>query len=651
MMKQNMTYRSGDYSQKIYPPDIDKYIADYDAYGNSHTSQTASHPVITYAYDTIGRMTGLTDQVGSTTSFIYDKRNLLQSKTDPLNKQATFYYDNAGRLSYKIDRKNIRIDYAYTPTDKINTITYPDASQVIFTYNNLDQLTAMQDAIGTASPYVYDAAGRLTSMTDSNGYTISYAYDAAGNLTELTYPGNKKVIYTYDKLNRLETVRVEWLNQTALYSNYDVAGRLRTFTNFNGTVTTYDYDNANRLTSISNQGVNGTIAGYNFVELDANGNRKRIEQTEPYAPAIGEGATVDYAYNAKSNRLTSAGSTTFTYDDEGQIATSSANTYTFDYEHRLKTIAGTNAAQFYYDGSGNRLKAVRSGTETRYIYDASGRLLAEADSSNNISRFYIYGNGLLAMVTPAGQTYCYHFNGVGSTIAMTNSSKNIVNQYSYDAFGNIPNPNQQETISQPFKYVGQYGVMTEPNGFYYMKARYYDPTLGRFISEDPIGFDGGDVNLMAYVGNNPVRYIDPWGLFAIDIIENGTRNGTTYGATINVTGDNGQSVSVSGSTWPNPNNPSPGIATGTYDAIYSETGHKGITNGVRLENGGQIPTLGPNPAQNNQDYATGVNIHSGYSSTNRGSAGCITIDPQQSSLVWNILQGGETGRVTIIRKP
>jgi RHS repeat-associated protein len=124
-----------------------------------------------------------------------------------------------------------------------------------------------------------------------------------------------------------------------------------------------------------------------------------------------------------------------------------------------------------------------------------------------------YGQGLLAMVTPSDQVYCYHFNATGSTVAMTDSSQTMVNKYAYDPFGKVTN--QEETISQPFKFVGQYGVMTEPNGFYYMRARYYDPQVGRFIPEDPIGFEGGDVNLYAYVGNNPIVLIDPLGLCSV----------------------------------------------------------------------------------------------------------------------------------------
>ncbi|MBP6940668.1 MAG: RHS repeat-associated core domain-containing protein [Syntrophorhabdaceae bacterium] len=85
----------------------------------------------------------------------------------------------------------------------------------------------------------------------------------------------------------------------------------------------------------------------------------------------------------------------------------------------------------------------------------------------------------------------------------------MVNTYAYDPFGKITD--RQEQVGQPFTFVGQYGVMTEPNGFYYMRARYYDPQVGRFISEDPIGLDGGDVNLYAYAGNNPIMLIDPWG--------------------------------------------------------------------------------------------------------------------------------------------
>ncbi|HID68964.1 MAG TPA: hypothetical protein EYP35_00540, partial [Desulfobacterales bacterium] len=155
-------------------------------------------------------------------------------------------------------------------------------------------------------------------------------------------------------------------------------------------------------------------------------------------------------------------------------------------------------------------RAIRNGTETRYIYDAAGNLLAETDSSNTITRYYIHGAGLLAAVTPTDVVYCYHFDGVGSTVAITDSSQSVVNSYAYTPFGILLN--ESESFTQPFKYVGGLGVLAEASGFYYMRARYYDPIVGRFISEDPLGFGGGDVNLMVYAGSNPVLLVDPWGL-------------------------------------------------------------------------------------------------------------------------------------------
>lgn len=478
----------------------------YDAYGNPQTARTGRHPVINYTYDSIGRLGNLADQVGSSTGFSYDNRSLLRTKTDPLGRVTNLIYDNAGRLYTKTDRKNHTITYAYTPTDKLQTITYPGSSTVSFSYNSLDNLYQMQDSLGTTT-YGYDAVNRLTSVTDPHGFTVTYnLYDEAGNLKELIYPGNKKVIYTYDELNRRKTVRIDWLNKTATYY-YDDAGRLDHLVNFNGSITTYGYDNSNRLTSLENRKSDTTvISTYQFATLDGNGNRKQIIQNEPYATIQGA-TTTSYSYNTQKNRLTSAGGNNFEYDYEGQLSSGYGTSYSFDYEHRLTWIGASY--NFAHDGAGNRLEAVRGGVVTRYIYDASASLLAEADGQNQIMRYYIYGLGLMAMVTPADQVYCYHFNAVGSTIAITDLAQVVQNKYTYDPFGEILNA--EEAVSQPFTFVGQYGVMTEPNGLYYMRARYYDPDVGRFISEDPIGFEGGDVNLFAYVLNNPLNFIDPEG--------------------------------------------------------------------------------------------------------------------------------------------
>lgn len=481
----------------------------YDANGNPQTSYISSHPAINYIYDAIGRMTSLTDQVGSTTSFEYDKRDLTTSITDPLDQNSLFVYDDAGRLSSTTDRNGDTITYAYSPSGKLESLTSPDPCAVSFSYDQLDNLVQMQDELGATS-YIYDAANRLTSVTDPHGFVVSYAYDEAGNLTEITYPGDKTVSYTYDALNHLETV-TNWLGQTATYT-YDEAGRLVTLVNFNGTVTTYGYDNANRLVDLENRkSDNSPIATYHFT-LDGNGNRTNVVQNEPLVPLLST-ESISYSYNTERNRLLTAGSTSFTWDLEGQLSSRDSTNFSFDAKHRLVEVAGTGTTQYEYDGADRRLEATRDGVVTRYVYDNSGNLLAEANDSNEITRYYIHGLGLLAMATPTLEVYCYHYDATGNTIAISDESQTLVNRYAYTPFGIIAN--QIETIPQSLKFVGQYGVMTESNGLYYMRARYYDSIVGRFISEDPSGFEGAAVNLYDYCRNNPVLNIDPSGLIGI----------------------------------------------------------------------------------------------------------------------------------------
>jgi len=186
----------------------------------------------------------------------------------------------------------------------------------------------------------------------------------------------------------------------------------------------YAYDDANRLTALTQltAPAGETIAAYDFI-LDGNGNRVQSTQQTPLSLPRFSFSTA-LTYNLAGNRLLTAGSASFTYDDEGQLATGYDNTYTFDYEHRLTGISGTVNEQFAYDGAGNRLAVNRGGVITRYVYDINGNLIAEADANNVIIRYYIYGKGLLAMATPAGELYCYHFDATGHTVALSNAAGN-----------------------------------------------------------------------------------------------------------------------------------------------------------------------------------------------------------------------------------
>ncbi|MEW5950236.1 MAG: RHS repeat-associated core domain-containing protein [Thermodesulfobacteriota bacterium] len=271
--------------------------------------------------------------------------------------------------------------------------------------------------------------------------------------------------------------------------------------------------------------------------------------------------------------------------------------------------------------------------------DIAGNLLAEADGSNNITRYYIHGLGLVAMVTPSDEVYCYYYNATGSTVAMTDSSQTMVNKYAYDPFGKVTN--QEEAIPQPFKFVGQYGVMTEPNGFCYMRARYYDPNVGRFISEDPIGFEGGDVNLYAYVGNNPVVLIDPLGedwLYyqtsgRLSYLNNQTGVVTPIG-----TGYSGHGRGLNNPAMQNVPNVGP-IPQGTYTIGAQQTN---VTSSGTVLPGSMKLT----PRSGTDTFGrSGFLIHGGNFSTMDSSRGCIILPSDIRNQI------GRSGDTTLRVKP
>jgi len=328
--------------------------------------------------------------------------------------------------------------------------------------------------------------------------------------------------------------------------------------------------------------------------LDNNGNRTHVTtDPEPLQPGGLINRPLIYSYNTQRNRLNSTTGTvnTFGYDNEGQQTTKNGATYGYDNAHRLTSI-GTTA--YSYDGVGNRLRATRNGVTTRYVYDAAGNLLAEANASGAIQKYYIHAKGLAAMVTAGGQLYVYHFDGSGHTVALTDANKAIANTYAYSPYGKVFG--QQETIAQPFKYAGQVGVMDEGNDLYYMRARYYDASVGRFISEDPSGFGDGP-NLYAYVGGNPITAIDPTGLGTFALGGAAGVNGFLHGT-----------VSVQGSISWNPDALGD-LSQWRLGGIFSVTPFTGGTSGI----GGSVGGLATYTSANSPEALRGWSGYTGAS--------------------------------------
>ncbi len=489
----------------------------YDAKNNLIKSTDALSNPVNLTYDTQGKLTGIILPGGGSYGFAYDTYGNLLSETDPGGHITSFSYDNSGHVTSRTDANGKVVTFQYDALKRMTKASYPDGN-VVYDYDccGLNWVIAKD---GRQMTFQHDADNRLIEYQDLNNFIIQYGYDSVGNLTSLTYPGNKVVTYGYDKVDRLISV-TDWLSNVTTY-DYDLTGNLTGTTYPDNSLILQEYDNANRLKSILDFKGDATVnAVFNYT-LDSLGNRTGITSYQPLN-IIPTPANVNYSYDP-DNRLLSAGSATFTYDNNGNLIKktlgSAVTNYSWDYDNMLTQVTnGGNTSTYKYDALGNRIAKIVNSVETRYVVDPSGALsqvLAESDSGGNITAYYVYGLGLISKITPAGNAYYYHYDGIGSTIALTDSLGNIVNKYAYDAFGKVLS--QTETISNTFKYVGRFGVMDDGNGLLYMRARYYDPEVGRFVSKDPIGLMGG-INIYAYGKNNPLRFADPVGLDNWDVV-------------------------------------------------------------------------------------------------------------------------------------
>lgn len=473
----------------------------YDANDNL-LQETFNSLTTRYAYDQNDNLTTITNAKNGITSMSYDFQNDFLTSVSFGGNTDSYTYEDDGRLKTHTDPKNQLFTNFYDSQGRIQSIN-ASGENVSYTYDDNNNINSVTNTNGSIN-FVYDDLNRVVSTTDFWGNQVFYGYDLASNITSIQYPGNKVVSYTYDDDNLLHSV-TDWNNNTTIYT-YRNDGLLQQTDYPNGTYCSYTYDNAGRMTGMNWEKSNATtINAYTFT-LDPMGNHVAEQKTEPYTPAVGSAQTISYTYN-NANRITQMGNTSFGFDSNGNTTNKGNRTYQYDKFDRLISVGGDMNAQYMYDGSGNRRGATRNGIVTRFVLDLMGmtNVLMETDASNNPQNYYVYGLGLISRIDDNNQTSYYHDDFRGSTIAMTDANANITHQYQYDDYGNILQI--QEADSNPFRYVGKYGVMYEDETLDFMRARYYDPEIGRFISEDPIW----STNLYPYANNNPIMAADPGG--------------------------------------------------------------------------------------------------------------------------------------------
>lgn len=529
--------------------------------------------ITAYSYDRRDNLVTLTDAMGNTTRFEYDRNNRLVKETRPLGQATIYRYDAVGNLSEKTDPRGIRTVYRYDPLSRIISTRYFASTKgnepiktVTFVYDSLGNMTSYDDGTSSAA-YKYDRLNRKTSETVNYGkflLTYRYEYYKNGLKKEYVSPGKKMYAYAYDDANRLRSVSIPGQGEITWNTyNWTMPEQV---TLPGGTVKKIGYDPLMRIKSIlSKTGKGEAILDYKYTH----------DRTDNISRKATEHGDYDYSYDdlyrLTGSKNPKADNGSFVYDSVGNRLENAKTESRWEYNpnNELK-LSGT--AKFKYDAAGNTIEKEDARSVTRYIYNTESLLERIEDSEGNtIARYYydplgrrlykeVDGQRVYFLYTDEGLSgeynqkgkaiktygykpnatwttdplflkigrkyYYYHNDHLGTPQKITDKKGEVAWPAVYDSFGKARISPGSE-IKSNLRFPGQY--FDTESGLHYNYHRYYDPSMGRYLTPDPIGLSGG-VNLFAYADLNPVNRIDPYGLAGI-AIEAGGGAGSVYTGT------------------------------------------------------------------------------------------------------------------------
>jgi len=526
----------------------------YDAMGRLLSSTAADGGVTRYAYDANGNLLTLTDAKGQITRYEYDQMNRLIRSRDALGHERQYIYDGMGNLIQAVNARGETISYGYDAANRLIAKDLAGQDAIGYAYDPVGNLLEISDSDSVVQ-WAYDIYNRPIQEIQASG-TLSYQYDGVGNRVAMS-DAIGTTTYSYDALNRLVSL-TDPAGRTFVF-NYDADSRLASQTAPNGVNSTFSYDLAGQLLGISHEVGGNVIAGvgygYNSVgnrtsELREDGNQRTfsydpldrlLSSVNSILPANNETFSYDavgnWTINGRVhnalNQLTEDSDYRYTYDAEGSMIqkiskTNSSDiiTYAYDVENHLVSVTPSLphplTSEYAYDALGRRIAKRVNGMETHYLLDGANVRL-EFDGSGSLIGANTHAgldNLLVRDDYSISSSYYLQQDGLGSTIALSDSSGNVVERYRYSSFGKLDvlnpdfTPKSTDTPLLPYTYTGR---EWEPEtGMYFYRARFYDPGLGRFLSQDPIDLLGGDVNFYTYCANNPLNLIDLFGLEAIE---------------------------------------------------------------------------------------------------------------------------------------
>lgn len=528
------TYNAlGQVEREVRPSDAtgQNLTTEYDRYGRVSATTNRRGQRVTYSYDGWDRPATRTAD-GETTTFSYspdspDPNAPVWVAVSNPESTDTVRMDAKGRVTSSVSIRSIggigqtqRFELAprYDANDRPVglAVIEPDGTRDSTGYSydpSTQQVSSLYDFGRGTTTFGYDRDGLPHLATLPNASTVSQGYTSTHMVNGIRY-GNTAldaiagVVYEYDNLNRIQR-RLDGGLDTKREFTYDPAGGwLSGFGDYTLATT------STHPTCTTNE--NGTVC------TDPVGTSWSTTANETFAYDKSANPTDRGAVPAAGNRLAQFNGFTLAYDADGNLVSKTGNgiTQTFGWsslgELTSVTTNGTTV-EYRYDGLGRRVRKLVAMNQTGYLYDGED-LLLEYDPSGVQAKYTYYpGSGDAHSVARGASTYYFATDVQGSVLAVFDSTGQVVGQYAYAPFGEVQAAS--ETVPNRIRYAGR--EFETETGLYYNDARWYDPQLHRFISEDPIGIDGG-INLYAYTGNDPVNFVDPGGtdMMANKCVEN-----------------------------------------------------------------------------------------------------------------------------------